>query len=368
MPVRAEPRWRTVLRRWASPPETVEVAEPDVVQAAQCPYGGGGDGVVEAGQDGDEVGDLHGGVVGDGVGADPGGQGGGVEAGAAAAGAYAFGDEFLDGAAGAFGQGGGVAFEVEAGEPVGDAFVVDLVEGAVLAVDVDGEAAAVQEQVAFGGGVVGDGLGGVERAGAGVDLPLPGADAEQGEADGAVVERAAGVDEGVEVELDGAAEAVAAGAHAGGVVEGVGEGVAGAGGAVAGEQHAQDRHDVGHRADGGAGVAADGFLVDDDGGAEVVDGFDVGFVVGGEPVADEGGVGLVELALRFGGDGVEDDGGLAGAGHAGEDDQAVLGDAQGDVLEVVDARAGDHDAVVHAATLPYGVRHSVRPELPRGPV
>ena len=58
--------------------------------------------------------------------------------------------------------------------------------------------------------------------------------------------------------------------------------------------------------------------------------------------------GLVEplgalLALALAVDGVKDEGRLARAGHAGKDDQAVLGDGQADVLQVVQPGALDDD-------------------------
>jgi hypothetical protein len=47
-------------------------------------------------------------------------------------------------------------------------------------------------------------------------------------------------------------------------------------------------------------------------------------------------------------EGVEGEGGLAGAGQAGQDDQLVLREGEGDVPEVVEAGAGDADAGVHS--------------------
>jgi hypothetical protein len=55
---------------------------------------------------------------------------------------------------------------------------------------------------------------------------------------------------------------------------------------------------------------------------------------------------VLPLALPV--ESVEGEGGLAGAGQAGQDDQLVLRQGEGDVLEVVQACAGDADAVVHS--------------------
>nr|BFE51996.1 hypothetical protein GCM10017745_54230 [Saccharothrix mutabilis subsp. capreolus] len=116
--------------------------------------------------------------------------------------------------------------------------------------------------------------------------------------------------------------------------------------AEAAEQDAQHGVGVGGGADGGAGVGAHAFLVDHDGGAEVAQGVDVGAADGGHEGLDERGVGLVDQALRLGGDGAEDERGLAGAGDAGEDGEAAFGDVDADVLEVVLAGTSDLDDVV----------------------
>ena len=54
--------------------------------------------------------------------------------------------------------------------------------------------------------------------------------------------------------------------------------------------------------------------------------------------------------MGLGRDGVEDQGGLAGAGYTGEDGELALGDGQGDIAQVVFARAGDLD-VFHGPNL-----------------
>jgi hypothetical protein len=61
--------------------------------------------------------------------------------------------------------------------------------------------------------------------------------------------------------------------------------------------------------------------------------------------------GLVELALGLGGDGVEHERGLAGAGHPDERGDLALRDADGDVPKVVLASSGDGDELLLAHEL-----------------
>ena len=72
-------------------------------------------------------------------------------------------------------------------------------------------------------------------------------------------------------------------------------------------------------------------------------------------------VGLVDQALRLGGDRAEDQRGLARAGHPGEHGQAALGDVERDVQEVVLPGAADLDHVVAVGRVPA-------PGVPRVPV
>ena len=101
--------------------------------------------------------------------------------------------------------------------------------------------------------------------------------------------------------------------------------------------------DFGDGADGGAGGAGGGLLLDGDGGGEAVDGVDVGALHLVEELAGVGGEGFDVAALAFGVDGVEGEGGLAGAGEAGDDGEGVARDGDGDVAEVVLARSADGD-------------------------
>jgi hypothetical protein len=60
---------------------------------------------------------------------------------------------------------------------------------------------------------------------------------------------------------------------------------------------------------------------------------------------DEGGEGLVELALCFGGDGIEHQRQLARTGHAREHRDLLLRDVQRDVLEVILSCAANLDVL-----------------------
>ena len=58
-----------------------------------------------------------------------------------------------------------------------------------------------------------------------------------------------------------------------------------------------------------------------------------------------GGEGFDLAALTFGVDGVEGEGGFAGAGNAADDGEGVVGDVDVDALEVVGAGSADCDLV-----------------------
>ena len=81
----------------------------------------------------------------------------------------------------------------------------------------------------------------------------------------------------------------------------------------AGEQQSQVVVDFRDGADGGARVVGDALLVDGDGGGEPFDVLDVGLVHASEELAGVSGEGLDVASLAFGVDGVEGEGGLAGA-------------------------------------------------------
>ena len=113
--------------------------------------------------------------------------------------------------------------------------------------------------------------------------------------------------------------------------------------ADAGEEESEVVVDFGDGADGGARVVGGAFLVDGDGGGESVDGVGVGLVGHLEELPGVGRQGFHVSALAFGEDGVEGEGGFSGAGDAGDDREPVAGEGDGDVFEVVNARADDAD-------------------------
>ncbi|MFD0632725.1 hypothetical protein ACFQ9X_15130 [Catenulispora yoronensis] len=115
----------------------------------------------------------------------------------------------------------------------------------------------------------------------------------------------------------------------------------------AAEQQPQQGCDVGDGAHGAARAAAQPSLVDGDDGGQVVDGVHGGAGQRGQEAADEGGQGLVELAAGLHRDGVEDEGGLAGAGHAGDGGQEAFGDGRVDGLQVVFSGSTDLDPFRH---------------------
>ena len=110
------------------------------------------------------------------------------------------------------------------------------------------------------------------------------------------------------------------------------------GNADGGIEQAQVVVDFGDGADGGAGTAAGGFLLNGDGGAEAVDGVDVGALHLVEELARVGGESFDVAALTFGVDGVESKGRLARTTQSGNHSQGVAGDLDVDVLQVVLAR------------------------------
>ena len=102
--------------------------------------------------------------------------------------------------------------------------------------------------------------------------------------------------------------------------------------AHAGVQQAQVIVDLGHGAHGGAGVTGRGLLVNGDGGAEAVDGVEVGLVHLAQKLARIAGKGLDVAALALGVDGVEGKARLARAGKPRDDDELVARDVDVDVL------------------------------------
>ena len=111
------------------------------------------------------------------------------------------------------------------------------------------------------------------------------------------------------------------------------------------EEQAEVVVDLGHRADGGAGVLARGLLLDGDGRGEALDGVHVRLVHLVQELAGVGRQALDVAALALGVEGVEGQRRLARARQARDDHQLVPRDLEVDVLEIVLAAAFDDDLV-----------------------
>jgi len=118
------------------------------------------------------------------------------------------------------------------------------------------------------------------------------------------------------------------------------------GDADAGVQQAQIVVDLGDRPDRRARVGADALLVDGHGRAEALDLVDIGLFHLPQELASVGAQAFHIAPLALGEDRIEGQGGLAGAGEAGDDHQLVAGNIDVDVLEVVLARTLDQDEIV----------------------
>ena len=134
--------------------------------------------------------------------------------------------------------------------------------------------------------------------------------------------------------------------------------------ADAGIQKAQVVVDLGDGPDGRAGVARGRLLVDGDGGRQALDEIDVGLVHLPQELAGVGRQRFDVAALALGIDRVEGQGGLARSRQAGEDDQAVPGQIEGDVSQVVLASAANDETVGHRWRIPV---RCVTPSRPRSP-
>ena len=115
------------------------------------------------------------------------------------------------------------------------------------------------------------------------------------------------------------------------------------GSADGGVEQAKIVVDFGDGADGGAGTAAGGFLLDGDGGAQAFDGVHIGALNLVEELAGVGRKGLDVTALALGIDGVEGERALAGAGESGDHGERIAGDADTDVAQIVLARPAHRD-------------------------
>ncbi len=103
--------------------------------------------------------------------------------------------------------------------------------------------------------------------------------------------------------------------------------------------------DLGHRAHGGARIVARRLLLDGDGRGEALDGVHVRLLHEPQELAGVGRERLDVAPLALGVDRVEGQRGLARARQAGDHRQAVAGDLDVDVLEVVDPGAADDEVL-----------------------
>ena len=114
-------------------------------------------------------------------------------------------------------------------------------------------------------------------------------------------------------------------------------------GAELGVEEADEIPQLGDGGDGRLHAALGDALLDRDGRRQAGEGIELGlFELLGE-LARVGGHRVEEAALAFGEEDVEGEGGLAGAAEAGDDDELVARDVEGDVLEVVFAGAAELD-------------------------
>lgn len=111
--------------------------------------------------------------------------------------------------------------------------------------------------------------------------------------------------------------------------------------AQAGEKDPQKVVDFRHRAHRGPGVSGGGLLFERDGRREALDLVHLRLVHLGQELAGVGGQGFHVAPLALGVDDVKGQGGLAGARRAADHHELVAGNVEGQVLQVVLARAFD---------------------------
>ena len=112
------------------------------------------------------------------------------------------------------------------------------------------------------------------------------------------------------------------------------------------EQETEVVVDLGHGPDRRSRVPRRTLLVDRDRRREPVDLVDVGLLHLAEELAGVGAQALDVAALALGVDRVECQARLAGSGQAGDDDQAIARERDGDVLEVVFAGAANDELIL----------------------
>ena len=119
------------------------------------------------------------------------------------------------------------------------------------------------------------------------------------------------------------------------------------------EEQPQVVVDLGDCPDGGPGVPRRPLLIDGDGRRQPVDLVDVGLLHLAQELARVGAQALDVPPLALGVDGVEREAALAAAGQPGDDDEAITGERDVDVLEVVLARSAHDDPILgHTPSLP----------------
>ena len=122
------------------------------------------------------------------------------------------------------------------------------------------------------------------------------------------------------------------------------------------EQQAQVVLDLRHRANGGTGVVAGGFLVDRNRRREPLDRIHIGLVHLAQELARIGRETLDVAALALGENRVECQGALAAAAHPGEHHQPVARDRQVNVLEVVLAGTPHPDHILQGPAAEHPAR------------
>ena len=223
----------------------------------------------------------------------------------------------------------------------------------------------------LGLGVLADQFVRVEEAAAAEDAAVPAVDAEAGDGQRTLPERFTVVVQLGQVEVHDRTPALASRTHAAhsgeglshcltgttfdrdrtgrsdrGDVEGEGVGRADVRPPESAEENPQHRVGVGGGADRGAGVGTHPLLTDDDRGRQPFEHVDLRPRQTRHEALHEGAVGLVDQALRVRGDRAEHQRALARAGYAGEHRQPALRDLDGDVFEVVHARALHADQIM----------------------
>jgi hypothetical protein len=109
------------------------------------------------------------------------------------------------------------------------------------------------------------------------------------------------------------------------------------------EQDAEVVVNLGGGGDGRSGVAGGGTLLDGDGGRQSLDLVDVRLLKLIEKLPGIGGKRFDIFALALGKDGIERERRFAAAAEAGDDDELIARDIDGDILEIVLACAANTD-------------------------